>query len=364
MTEIDVLVAGAGVTGLATALALVADGRSVCVVEPRPRPGMETSTHNSGVVHAGLYYPAGTLKARLCVEGRIALYEFCERHGVPHVRTGKIVVASARDQVPELEALAGLARGNGATVEVIDGARARALEPRVAAAAALWSPDTGLVDASSLVLALARQLSEAGGIILPSTRIESIEPDAHAITATTGRETIRAACFVNAAGLHADEISAMAGGEPFRIWPCRGDYAEISRSAGPVVSRPVYPLPDPSGHGLGVHFTPTIGGATLLGPTIRYQDSKSDYESDRVPLEYFDHAARLLVPDLDGRALRPAGSGIRAKLHPPEDQFADFMIRRDARQPRLVHAAGIDSPGLTSCLAIGRLAAGIAAATL
>ena len=364
VTEIDVLVAGAGVVGLATAVALAQAGRSVCVIETRPKAGMESSTHNSGVIHAGLYYPPGTLKARLSVQGREALYAFCEQHGVPHLRCGKLVVATSAAQLRELEALASIARGNGADVDVIDAARTRALEPHIAAAAALWSPGTGLVDASALVAALARLLHEAGGVLLTATRLMAVEATAEAMVAATERETIRTACLVNAAGLHADDVSAMAGGETFRIWPCRGDYAEILRSAGTVVSRPVYPLPDPSGHGLGVHFTPTIGGATLLGPTVRYQDSKADYESNRAPLEYFAESARLLAPDLDGEFLRPGGSGIRAKLHPPEERFADFMIRRDAQQPRLVHAAGIDSPGLTSCLAIGRMTAALASETL
>ena len=147
--------------------------------------------------------------------------------------------------------------------------------------------------------------------------------------------------------------------ERFRIWGCRGDYAELTGSAARRFSIPIYPMPEKSGHGLGVHFTPTTGGTVLLGPTSRYQESKTDYESDRVSLPEFLEAARRLVPSLSIGDLREGGSGIRAKLHPPQESFADFMIRADVGLPRLVHVAGIDSPGLTSCLAIGEMVAAI-----
>lgn len=362
MTEIDVLVVGAGVTGLASAAAIAARGQSVCVLESHPRPGMETSTHNSGVIHAGLYYPPGTLKASLCLEGRDALYAFCERHGVPHRRTGKLVVADDRAREPELEAIAANARVNGARAELITAAGIRAREPRVRAALALWSPDTGIVDASQLVVALAARAREAGAVVLTGTRAINAERGAHGFVVDTGREQIRAARVVNAAGLFADDVSRAFGGETFRIWACRGDYAELAGSAAAGFSMPVYPMPEKSGHGLGVHFTPTMGGSVLLGPTSRYQDSKTDYESERPPLTEFLEAARRLVPDLELHQLRDGGSGIRSKLHPAHESFADFMIRADARQPRLIHAAGIDSPGLTSCLAIGRMVAEIAQA--
>lgn len=358
-TDIDVLVVGAGVTGLASAMTLAGRGLSVCVLEAHPRPGMETSTHNSGVIHAGLYYPPGTLKAKLCLEGRDALYEFCERHGVPHRRTGKLVIASDPSQEPELEAIAANARANGARAEMLSAAGVAARQPGARAAIALWSPDTGIIDASQLVIALAAQASEAGAMLLPATPLRGVARAADRFVVDTAREQIRASVIVNAGGLYADDVSTLCGGEAFRIWPCRGDYAEVTKHAAAGLTVPLYPLPDPSGHGLGVHLTPTTGGTVLLGPTMKYQESKSDYESERPPLEFFLEAAKLLMPTLKIEDLRDGGSGIRAKLHPPEERFADFLIRRDARQPGLVHAAGIDSPGLTSCLAIGKMVAQI-----
>lgn len=364
MTEIDALVVGAGVTGLATALALAGRGLSTCVLETHPRPGMETSTHNSGVIHAGLYYPPGSLKARLCVEGRDALYDLCARHGVPHRRSGKLVVADEPGREAELEAIARNARACGARAELISQRDIAARQPGFYAAVALWSPDTGLVDASALVSTLAGLAVAAGAALLTRTAIVSAAADENGLTIDTGREAIRAAAVVNAGGLFADDVSQMLGGEPFRIWACRGDYAEITGRAAAHIAMPIYPLPMASGHGLGVHVTPALGGSLRLGPTARYQASKTDYESDRVPLADFLEAGRRLVPSLTLADLREGGSGIRAKLHAEHESFADFMIRGDARQPRLVHAAGIDSPGLTSCLAIGRMAAAIAAERL
>jgi L-2-hydroxyglutarate oxidase LhgO len=359
IAEIDVLVVGAGVTGLASAAAIAAEGLATCLVESHPRPGMEGSTHNSGVIHAGLYYPAGSLKARLCLEGRDALYAFCERRGVPHRRTGKLVVAEDRAREPELEAIALTARANGARAELLRGTAITARDPNIHAALALWSPDTGIVDASQLVVALTAEARAAGAELLLGTRIVSGSQERDGFVVDTTRERIRAAVVVNAAGLFTDDVSKTFGGEPFRIWACRGDYAELTASAARRFSMPIYPMPEASGHGLGVHFTPTTGGTVLVGPTSRYQESKTDYESGRPPLTAFLDAARRLVPSLSIGDLRDGGSGIRAKLHPEHERFADFMIRADTRQPHLVHAAGIDSPGLTSCLAIGSKVAGL-----
>ena len=343
-------------TGLASARAIAQRGLSVCVLERHPRPGMDTSTHNSGVIHAGLYYPAGTLKARLCVEGRELLYEFCARHRIPHVRSGKLVVAHDEHEIAQLEALKKRGTDNGVQgLEIVDRAFIVAREPAVNTRFALWSPDSGIVNAEELVKTLLRTGEEEGVIFLPGTRLAAADRHPEGMTLQTGRETILARTVVNAAGLYADDVSRLLGGETFTIYPCRGEYAEFTPAKRSLVNALVYPLPHASGHGLGVHLVRTTGGQVWLGPTIRYQDRKDDYENDREPLEAFAESARLLIDGVTIDDLRLSGSGIRAKLHPPSESFADFMIRRDRVNPAVVQASGIDSPGLTSSLAIGKL---------
>jgi L-2-hydroxyglutarate oxidase LhgO len=350
--DIDVAVIGGGVVGLGSALALAERGASVCVLEREGRLGHATSTRNSGVIHAGLYYPPQSLKATLCVEGRDRLYAFCAAHDVPHVRCGKLVVATTVDERGELERLEQRAIANGVTVSLVDPPFIRQREPHVIAApAALWSPDTGIVQAEAFVKTLARLCADRDVALVVGSPLVDARPNGDAIQLVTPHETIDARTVVNAAGLYADTVSRILGGAEFTIYPCRGEYAELASRKRHWVNGLIYPLPH--GVGLGVHFVKTTWGSVLLGPTTGYQESRDDYEGGRLPIEAFLEPAQKLLPELTLADLQPGGTGIRAKLHGPEKAFADFIVERDRYNPALIQAAGIDSPGLTSSLAIG-----------
>jgi glycerol-3-phosphate dehydrogenase len=398
MEHAHIVIIGGGVVGCALAMELAshppklfAAGHApdIFLLERMPRTGMGASSRNSGVIHSGIYYTPGSLKARLCVAGNPLTHEFCKAHGVAHRNTGKLVVAAHHGEEHVLEELAAKGRTNGVTgIEMIDRAGVHAREPHIAGVAALSIPSTGIVASEELVKAYARVATEHGANIVTRARVTSLEPDRdgirvsceigdaeNAAVQTQGsieRETIHARCVVNCAGLYADEIAAMLGFTKHRIYPVRGEYCELIRARADLVRGLVYPLPHPEGMSLGVHLTRTLWDTVLLGPTARYVSEKDDYESDRLKIEDFVEMAKPLVPEIRAEDLRLGYSGLRAKLVPPRDASgkepaagaADFVITRDPNVAAAIHLIGIESPGLTSALAIARHVAPIVAETL
>jgi len=374
MERVNVLVIGGGVVGCAVARELAARWKDVFLVEGAPYFGAGASTRNSGVIHSGIYYPPGSLKATLCVRGNRLMHEFCAAHGVPHRACGKLVVASSESEMPALEALS----ANGQTNDVpglrlVDRARIRALEPNIEAVAALEVPSTGILNAEEVVKAFARHATERGASMVTRARVTALEPRPDAIRASVAigepgsaeEESVEARCVINCAGLFADEVAAMIGNTRYRIYPVRGEYCEVVREKADLVRALVYPVPHQAGVTLGVHLTKTTWGGLWVGPTADYIDDKNDYERNRRPVEEFVHAAKTMLPEITVADLRLAHTGIRAKLLPPgAPGTADFVIAPDPGVPRMIQLIGIESPGLTSALAIAEHVATLAAEIL
>jgi glycerol-3-phosphate dehydrogenase len=361
----NIVIIGGGVVGCAVARAVSRRWSDVFLVEQMPKLGMGASTRNSGVIHSGIYYPPGSLKARLCVAGNRMLYEFCAAHHIPQRNCGKLVVAHDAKQEAELERLAENGRANGvAGLRVVDRAAVRAREPHIEAAAALEVPSTGIVSAEELIKTLARMATDQGASLLTRTRVVRLDPraDSVAVTLVEGdagegeartEETIEARCVINCAGLYADEIAAMLGNRNYRIYPVRGEYCELVRAKSYLINNLVYPLPHADGLSLGVHLTRTLWDTVLVGPTADYIADKNDYERNRLPIEEFVRRAKSMLPEIEAGDLQLAYSGIRAKLVPPGHAgIADFVIARDTKVPRAIQLIGIESPGLTSSLAL------------
>ncbi len=358
MDRANVVIIGGGVVGCAVARAVSRRWDNVFLLEQMPKVGMGTSTRNSGVIHSGLYYTPGSLKARHCLEGNRLSYEFCQAHNVPHRRTGKVVVAAAPQEEAELRKLQQRGAANGVEgLEVLNGAAIRAREPHIAGHAALAVPSTGIVSSEELVKAYARVAAEQGAHILTHARVERLEPQQGSVRVWLrvgeDRESVEARCLVNAAGLFADEVAAMLGNTSYRIYPVRGEYCEVVRAKSYLVRGLVYPLPHPEGLSLGVHFTRTLWDTVLVGPTARYVADKNDYESDRLPIEEFVRRAKSLLPEIEAADLTLAYSGLRPKLVPLGGSgLADFIITRDPSIPCAIHLVGIESPGLTAAPSI------------
>jgi L-2-hydroxyglutarate oxidase LhgO len=368
--DVDVVVVGGGVIGLAAGAALARAGRRVVVLERNGGVAWETTSRNSGVIHAGIYYPRDSWKARMCVEGRERLYARCVQHGIPHRQFGKLIVATDEAEIAVLEQLQQRGGENGAPgLELIDGAEVARREPSVRAVAGLVSPRTGIVDAHALCLSLAAELEAADGMLLLHNTLSAIERSAagwRVSAQAAGGDTaaVEAAAVVNAAGLAADSVAALAGVDVeaagYRQHPCKGDYFVLAPGAPLGFNGLVYPVHGRAG--LGVHVTLDLGGRVKFGPDATYVDA-IDYAVDPAKADAFAAAAGRYLPELRADWLSPDQAGVRPKLQGPADSFRDFVIAEESARglPGLVNLVGIESPGLTAALAIGEQVNGLLA---
>jgi len=364
----DVVVVGAGAVGLAIAAALARRGRSVLVLEREPGIARGITSRNSEVIHAGLYYPTESLKARLCCAGREALYAYCEHRTVGHRKLGKLIVATREEEEATLAGIAEQGRRNGVPgLELIDAVAVSRLEPRVSARAALLSPETGIIDAHGFCLALLAEAEASDAMLLTERELVGLTALDFgwriAVRAPDGEvETVDAGVVVDAAGLEADRIAALAGHDVealgWRQHPCKGDYFALAPGHRVEIGRLVYPVPQ--GAGLGIHATLDLAGRVRFGPDAEYVD-EVDYEVDAGKAATFRAAASRYLPELAGMELVPDYAGIRPKRAGPGEPFRDFVVEETSARgvPGFVACLGIESPGLTAALAIGEHVAGL-----
>jgi L-2-hydroxyglutarate oxidase LhgO len=365
MTDaVDCVVIGAGVVGLAVARALALTGRDVLVLEKERWIGSETSSRNSEVIHAGIYYPKGSGKARFCVAGREKLYAYCAQRGVPHRRLGKLIVAATDEEIPMISAVRDRAVANGvADLAWLDGAATRALEPALAAVGAFLSPSTGIIDSHALMLAYQADLEAAGGMVVLRAPVLSGRVTEQGFALEVGGEegmTLACRSLVNSGGVHAPRLARAIAGIPAASIPrdyfCRGVYFTLSGRS--PFRHLVYPVPEAAG--LGVHLTLDLAGQAKFGPDVEWIDG-IDYAVDPRRGERFYAAIRRYWPGLRDGALQPGYAGIRPKISAPAAPAADFLIQGPAEHgvPGLVNLYGIESPGLTASLAIAEHVAGL-----
>ncbi len=364
----DIVIIGGGIIGCAIALDLAGRKKfeTIFLLEKRAYLGDGTSTRNSYVIHAGIYYPQGSLKARFCVEGNRQTYSFCRQYGISHRKTGKLIVATSPEEVSMLERLYTQGQANGAQgLCILDKRDMKKVEPNAGGCAALYAPETGVFDTAQWFRTVEAMLYSAGVVVLKKTPVIRLSPHNQYIEVeTASRGAVPAAIVVNAAGLYADEIANTLGND-FSIYPCRGDYFVVEGRSAAKIQMAVYPVPEAAG--LGIHVTKLWDGTVLLGPDARYVASKEDYRD--LPIftsdgdldlacpyvEGFYQAAARIFPGLSKSDMRPGYCGIRPKLTGlGETAQKDFHIAPDQSYPQVIHLVGIDSPGLTCALPIAR----------
>ncbi|MFC2066750.1 NAD(P)/FAD-dependent oxidoreductase [Chloroflexota bacterium] len=369
-TMIDITIIGAGVIGLAIAAQVSNKSKQVYVLENNKTFGQETSSRNSQVIHAGLYYPQGTLKAKTCVEGNALLYQLCREHNIGHKRLGKLVVAVDDNETEELEALLEKGEKNGLKgLKILDRQATKKLEPNVRAVAALLVPSTGIVDAHALMRYFVGKAIDNGTKMVYKTKVVGIEKRKSGFRVSvedqSGGSSFMTRLLINCAGLNSDKIAHLAGidisKEGYNLHYCKGEYFKLTGGKSKLVKRLIYPVPKARGAGLGIHTAPTLNGTMLIGPNARYTDT-IDYSVDEGQRAVFYDSIVGFLPFVNCDDLEPEMTGIRPKLQGPRDDFRDFIIRdeRDKGLPGFINLVGIESPGLTASPAIARYVKAIA----
>lgn len=368
MEQVDVLIIGAGVVGLAVAAELSRrfNDHTIVLAERHGKFGQETSSRNSEVIHAGIYYPSGSLKAKMCVEGKRLLYKFCREWEIPHQRLGKLIVARSDEEIPALESILVRGRENGVLdLELLNRDKIAELEPHVKAVAAVLSPSTGIVDSHSLMVRLEWLALKSGTIMAYYHEVVGIEPRGKQYRVSYRGpggliDSVTCRWLINCAGLASDRIAALLGigleQAGYRIFPCKGEYFSVSNSKSNMVSHLIYPPPLKELKGLGIHATRTLDGRLRLGPNAYYVENP-DYSVDSEHALDFFNAAKTYLPFLEFSDLQPDMAGIRPKLQSAGTPFRDFVIRNeiDRGLEGVINLIGIESPGLTSSLSIARM---------
>lgn len=365
MQEVKILIIGAGVVGLAIARELSNDTEDVIIVEKNKTFGQETSSRNSEVIHAGMYYPTNSLKAKLCVEGKNLLYEICQKHQIPHKKTGKVIVAR-EGETADLEELFLQGKNNGVTeLRLIEQKELNELEPRIQGVGALYSSQTGIIDSHCLMQYFLDAAKSNGVIIAFNSQVCAIEKsgDGYQVSVKNDNEitALKAEFLINCAGLDSDSIAEMAGIDikkhHYELYYCKGEYFRVNGNKANFIQRLIYPVPEPKSGGLGIHATLDLGGSLRLGPDDEYLKKRDkDYSVDTTKRTDFYQSAKILMPFLEEADLIPDTAGIRPKLQGPQDDFRDFLIQDEAGNglPGLINLVGIESPGLTAAPAIAK----------
>lgn len=355
LEKVDIAIVGAGVIGLAIAYELSRQtDYTIVVLDRNISCGQETSSRNSQVIHSGIYYPTTFLKTRLCIQGREKLYDFCHKNQVGHKHLGKLVVASVSSQAIRLQELIQQAQANGVAIQPLSSHEVRNLEPAIQVKEALWVPDAGIVDVHGLMQRLHFLSLDQGVVFAFHSELLDLQYDGHDYTLITNRDQFKADWIINSAGLASDTIPALLGlnidEHNYRIYPCKGEYYCLNKSFG--IKHLVYPLPRRSGM-LGVHITPDMSGRLRLGPNA-YDVSTLSYDIDNRNHDVFYRSVQSFLPALRPDDITPDFAGIRPRRQRLSEPPQDFVIAEENAKgfPRLIDLIGIESPGLTSCLAI------------